>query len=94
MAPQLPTQLINLIMRSHVEEDNDFTIRFRVLFNGEDKTTIIALLSAATRLLCGWQDYFTPYSTVIAQIIQHDFGMFKPVRKLWQNACTHTIACS
>jgi hypothetical protein len=42
MAPQLPTQLINLIMRSDVEQDNDFTIRFRVLFNGEDKTTIIA----------------------------------------------------
>ncbi len=53
MAPQLPTQLINLIMRSHVEEDNGFTIRFRVLFNGEDETAIIALQSAATRLLGG-----------------------------------------
>ena len=55
MAPQLPRQLRKAIMRSDVEEDNEFTIRFRVLFNGEDKTTIIALLSAATptRLLGG-----------------------------------------
>jgi hypothetical protein len=53
MAPQLPTQLINLIMRFDVEQDNEFTIRFRVLFNGEDETAIIALLPAATRLLGG-----------------------------------------
>ncbi|GET39427.1 hypothetical protein MiSe_41960 [Microseira wollei NIES-4236] len=42
MPPQLPTQLINFIMRSDVEQNNDFSFSLRILFNGKDYTTILA----------------------------------------------------